>query len=78
MLADVVADIVLVPQDESYELRWVPASAVVTLPLHPGFALTWPVLQARVVAATDEGRPGRASASGFPGGCDPRQPLGQA
>ncbi|MFL6237887.1 MAG: NUDIX hydrolase [Actinomycetes bacterium] len=30
---------------ESVELRWVPVEDVHQLPLHPGFAITWPVLR---------------------------------
>jgi hypothetical protein len=26
-------------------VRWVPADEVVALPLHPGFAATWPVVR---------------------------------
>lgn len=45
VVAELVAPVTLVPQDESQELRWVPAPAVEALPLHPGFARTWPRLQ---------------------------------
>jgi len=48
VLADLVADVVLVAQAESQELRWVRSSAVDALPLHPGFAKTWPLLRQRV------------------------------
>ncbi len=34
---------------ESEELRWVPAAEVTGLPLHPGFAETWPRLRAALV-----------------------------
>ena len=30
---------------ETIGVRWVPADAVVTLPLHPGFAATWNVVR---------------------------------
>lgn len=50
VLAELVAAIALQPQDESLELRWVPIDAVDFLPLHPGFAGTWPQLR-RLVAA---------------------------
>ena len=48
VLADVIADVDLVAQAESQELRWVKVSAVDALPLHPGFATTWPKLRRRV------------------------------
>jgi 8-oxo-dGTP diphosphatase len=48
VLADVIADVDLVAQAESQELRWVKVSAVDALPLHPGFATTWPRLRRRV------------------------------
>ena len=35
---------------ESVELRWVPVANVETLPLHPGFAASWPDLRARLQA----------------------------
>jgi hypothetical protein len=30
---------------ETITVRWVPAAEVVTLPLHPGFAATWPLVR---------------------------------
>ncbi len=48
VLAELVADVELVGQDESEELRWVAPTAVATLPLHPGFARTWPALRRRL------------------------------
>ncbi|HEU4545005.1 MAG TPA: NUDIX hydrolase, partial [Microlunatus sp.] len=48
VLATLVASVVLVPQEESAELRWVPASQVTDLDLHPGFAGTWPMLRDRL------------------------------
>ncbi len=48
VVADLVAPVTLVAQDESQELRWVPASAVEAMPLHPGFARTWPRLRQRM------------------------------
>jgi 8-oxo-dGTP diphosphatase len=51
VLADLVGRITLTSQDESQELRWVPLSLVEDLPLHPGFAITWPRLRPRIVAA---------------------------
>lgn len=41
---------------ESIALRWVPADRVEELPLHPGFAGSWPALRARL-DATDAGDP---------------------
>lgn len=38
---------------ESIELRWVPVADVTSLPLHPGFASSWPELRARLVGLTD-------------------------
>jgi 8-oxo-dGTP diphosphatase len=43
--AVLVRDVTLVPQEESAELAWVPVDDVAGLPLHPGFAGTWPVLR---------------------------------
>jgi len=36
---------------ESLELRWVPLDAVDALPLHPGFAVSWPALRQQLPAA---------------------------
>ncbi|WP_285116781.1 NUDIX domain-containing protein [Leifsonia sp. fls2-241-R2A-40a] len=38
---------------ESIELRWVPVHEVTALPLHPGFAASWPQLRARLAALAD-------------------------
>jgi 8-oxo-dGTP pyrophosphatase MutT (NUDIX family) len=38
---------------ESIELRWVPVAQVAELPLHPGFADSWPELRARLGALSD-------------------------
>jgi len=38
---------------ESIELRWVPVDEVSALPLHPGFAASWPQLRARLTALSD-------------------------
>ena len=35
----------VVPERESVELRWVPADAVTSLPLHAAFAEAWPALR---------------------------------
>ncbi|HEY5978730.1 MAG TPA: NUDIX hydrolase [Microlunatus sp.] len=48
VLAHLVDPVVLVPQEESEELRWVSESSVADLFLHPGFASTWPVLRERL------------------------------
>ena len=50
--AELLAPVTLVPQEESAELRWVPVSEVALLDLHPGFALTWPLLRERLAAPT--------------------------
>jgi len=50
VLAELVTATALRRQDESLELRWVPVSAVDALPLHPGFAGTWPQLRELVAA----------------------------
>ncbi len=34
---------------ESDDVRWVPAGEVTTLPLHPGFAASWPALLPKLV-----------------------------
>lgn len=38
---------------ESIELRWVPVQEVSGMPLHPGFAESWPQLRARLTALSD-------------------------
>ena len=38
---------------ESIELRWVPVHEIDDLPLHPGFAASWPSLRARLTALSD-------------------------
>jgi len=48
VLAELLAPVRLVRQEESAELRWVPVSAVTDLDLHPGFAGTWPTLRERL------------------------------
>lgn len=37
------------PNEESAELKWVPAQSIASLPLHPGFAETWGQVQLRPV-----------------------------
>jgi 8-oxo-dGTP pyrophosphatase MutT (NUDIX family) len=34
--------------DETVDVRWVPVADVTALPLHPGFAVTWPLLRDRL------------------------------
>lgn len=48
VLAELIAPVVLRPQEESAELRWVPVGGVTELDLHPGFARTWPRLRERL------------------------------
>jgi 8-oxo-dGTP diphosphatase len=38
----------VISDQESIALRWVPARQVEALPLHPGFAASWPALLARL------------------------------
>lgn len=45
--ADVPRPLRTVPNRESASLEWVPVHRVAELPLHPGFALTWPAVRAR-------------------------------
>lgn len=53
VLAELLTSVVLVPQEESAELRWVPVSSVSALELHPGFALTWPELRERLTSVPE-------------------------
>jgi 8-oxo-dGTP diphosphatase len=39
---------VQISDPESLDLRWVPVPDVASLPLHPGFAASWPALQQRL------------------------------
>ncbi len=48
VLADLIADVELVAEAESAELAWVPLPRVEELPLHPGFAASWPGLRTRL------------------------------
>lgn len=66
VLADLIADAVLVPQHESVELRWVGVTAVSALPLHPGFQHTWPELRTRMLHVPPAGGDARLS-TGRPG-----------
>ncbi|WP_042938449.1 NUDIX hydrolase [Rhodococcus sp. AW25M09] len=45
VIADTDHPLSTVPNGESTELRWVPESVVAELPLHPGFASSWPSLR---------------------------------
>ncbi|AJW42556.1 mutator protein MutT3 (7,8-dihydro-8-oxoguanine-triphosphatase) [Rhodococcus sp. B7740] len=45
VVADTDHPLTTVPNGESTELRWVPESVVDELPLHPGFASSWPSLR---------------------------------
>jgi 8-oxo-dGTP diphosphatase len=51
ILARLLEEIALVPQEESEELRWVSLDRIEELPLHPGFARSWPELRPRLDAA---------------------------
>ena len=46
VLADVASPVPTVPNGESTALEWVPVATVADMPLHPGFALTWPSVRA--------------------------------
>ncbi|WP_072803970.1 NUDIX hydrolase [Rhodococcoides yunnanense] len=45
VVADAESRLVTTPNGESTELRWVPEEMVDELPLHPGFAASWPALR---------------------------------
>jgi 8-oxo-dGTP diphosphatase len=45
VIADAPEQLVTVPNRESSELRWVAEDDVADLPLHPGFAASWPALR---------------------------------
>ena len=45
VFADAEAQLNTTPNGESTELRWVPEVMVDQLPLHPGFAASWPALR---------------------------------
>ncbi len=46
MVASALAEIILEPNAESADLRWVELGEVETLDLHSGFAKTWPRVRA--------------------------------
>jgi 8-oxo-dGTP diphosphatase len=48
VLSELVAPVELVAEAESEALAWVPLDEVELRLLHPGFAVTWPVLRARL------------------------------
>ena len=48
VLAELVRDVELVVEEESEALAWVAVDEVERLHLHPGFALSWPLLRARL------------------------------
>ncbi len=45
VIADAPEQLTTVANRESAELRWVPVDEVADLPLHPGFAASWPQLR---------------------------------
>ena len=47
VIADVPSPLPTVPNGESTALEWVPVEVVGDMPLHPGFAQTWPSVRAR-------------------------------
>lgn len=49
VLADTPRPVAVTPMHESADVRWVAEHEVGELPLHPGFAVTWPLLRARPV-----------------------------
>jgi len=49
VVADAATALATVPNGESTELRWVREEQVTDLPLHPGFAASWPGLRATPV-----------------------------
>ncbi|MGC4933528.1 NUDIX hydrolase [Gordonia sp. DT30] len=50
VIADIDNPVATVANGESAELRWVDASDVDALPLHPGFGAAWPELRDRIAA----------------------------
>ncbi|BBZ26455.1 putative 8-oxo-dGTP diphosphatase 3 [Mycolicibacterium madagascariense] len=58
VIAEAPAPLETVPNRESSELRWVAEDEVADLPLHPGFAASWPRLRTAAAAypfeVTDE------------------------
>jgi len=45
VVADATAQLATVHNHESADMRWVPEAEVDMLPLHPGFAVAWPLLR---------------------------------
>lgn len=58
VVADAGHELDTVPNGESTELRWVAEDEVGSLPLHPGFASSWPMLRATTLRAVVIGRTG--------------------
>ena len=54
----------LLHNHESTEMAWVPIDAVPELPLHPGFRISWPLVEALVHEYLDGGSPERPSTWG--------------
>jgi 8-oxo-dGTP diphosphatase len=54
VIADVVRPLTLVANAESAELRWVAEDEIDDLPLHPGFASSWPTVRLMVAAKGSE------------------------
>ncbi len=53
MVADAGREFEVYPASrEAPEVAWVPADRVEALPLHPGFAVTWPVIRAAMAPVT--------------------------
>jgi 8-oxo-dGTP diphosphatase len=48
VLAEIDAALPVVPERESVDLRWVPVGEVDRMPLHSGFASSWPALRLRL------------------------------
>lgn len=57
VMAIVIGPLSIVPNAESLELRWVAENDIDALPLHPGFALSWPLLR-------DDPQDGQAHSAG--------------
>jgi 8-oxo-dGTP diphosphatase len=45
VVATAPSELDVVPLAESDDVQWIEISAVETLPLHPGFAVTWPIVR---------------------------------
>jgi 8-oxo-dGTP pyrophosphatase MutT (NUDIX family) len=51
VLAEADEPLAVEPEQESVDVRWVPIAEIMSLPLHAGFAATWPLLLPRLPAA---------------------------